>query len=109
MGKLPRFVALTAVALTLPLTALAQAPDPNVLAYGEHLAGECTTCHRIDGTDNGIPPIIGWHIDTFVAVMTSYKQGERANQTMISVARSLDEEQFNALAAYFSMLKPKKK
>lgn len=109
MGRFPRFVVSAAFALAPPSAATAQAPDPNVLAYGEHLSGECTTCHRIDGTDNGIPPIIGWPIDTFVAVMTSYKQGERPNQAMVSVARSLDEEQLNALGTFFATLKPKKK
>lgn len=94
-------------AMALPVIAAAQSNDANVLAYGEHLSGECTTCHRIDGTDNGIPPIIGWPLETFVAVMTSYKQGERTNQAMISVAQSLDEDQLNALGTYFSTLKPK--
>ncbi|HRY06828.1 MAG TPA: hypothetical protein P5114_06880 [Hyphomicrobiaceae bacterium] len=107
MGKFPGLVALGISACTLPSVASAQTADANVLAYGEHLSGECTTCHRIDGTDNGIPPIIGWPIDTFFAVMTSYKQGERTNQAMISVAQSLDEDQINALGAYFSRLKPK--
>lgn len=107
MGKFPRFVAISLFALALPSMAAAQSTDPNVLAYGEHLSGECTTCHRIDGADNGIPPIVGWPLETFVAVMTSYKQGERTNQAMISVAQSLDEDQLNALGAYFSTLKPK--
>ncbi len=107
MRKLPRLVVLGISALALPSLAIAQSPNPNVVAYGEHLSGECTTCHRIDGTDNGIPPIVGWPIDTFIAVMTSYKQGERTNQAMISVAQSLDEEQLNALGMYFSTLKPK--
>ncbi len=85
----------------------ARADDAMQIAYGEHLSGECTTCHRIDGTDNGIPPIIGWPADAFVAVLTSYRDGERNNAAMMSVAKSLDEQQMNALAAYFGSLKPK--
>ncbi|MGD9785773.1 MAG: cytochrome c [Hyphomicrobiaceae bacterium] len=73
-------------------------------AYGKHLSGECTTCHRIDGTDNGIPSIIGWPADAFVAVLISYRDGERTNQAMISVAKSLEEDQMAALAAYFGSL-----
>lgn len=107
MGKYPRSVVLVLAALGLSSPGLAQSPDPNILAYGEHLSGECTTCHRIDGTDNGIPPIIGWPLETFVAVMQSYRQGERTNQAMISVAKSLDEDQLNALGTYFATLKPK--
>ncbi len=85
----------------------ARADEAMQIAYGEHLSGECTTCHRIDGTDNGIPPIIGWPADAFVAVLTSYRDGERTNPAMVSVAKSLDEQQMNALAAYFASLKPK--
>ncbi len=99
--------ALTLFALSAAKPSHAQTPNPDVLAYGEYLAGECSTCHRIDGTDNGIPPIIGWPLETFIAVMTSYKQAERKNKTMISVAQSLDEEQLTALGTYFSTLKPK--
>ncbi len=108
MGKARRFVALIPFAFVLSAAAAAQSPDPNMLAYGEHLSGECTTCHRIDGADNGIPPIVGWPLDVFMAVMNSYKQGERTNQAMISVAKSLDEDQLNALGTYFSTIEPKK-
>ncbi|MGE3626759.1 MAG: cytochrome c [Hyphomicrobiales bacterium] len=74
-------------------------------AYGEHLAGECTSCHRMDGKDKGIPSIVGWHEDSFIAVLQSYKAGERDNQAMVTVARSLDDEQMKALAAYFGSLR----
>ena len=107
MGRYAYATALILFALSTGKPAHAQSPNPEVLAYGEYLAGECTTCHRIDGTDNGIPPIVGWPLETFIAVMDSYKQGERENKTMISVAQSLDEEQLNALGTYFSTLKPK--
>lgn len=107
MGRYACASAISLFALGGDMPAFAQPGDADVLAYGEYLAGECTTCHRIDGTDNGIPAIIGWPHETFIAVMTSYKQGERENKTMISVARSLDEEQLNALATYFSSLKRK--
>ncbi len=81
--------------------------DPKQIAYGEHLSGECTTCHRIDGSDNGIPPIIGWPAEAFVAVLVSYRDGERTNPAMVSVAKSLEEDQMAALAAYFGSLTPK--
>jgi cytochrome c len=75
-------------------------------AYGEHLARECTTCHRLDGTDSGIPSIIAWDSDQFVTTMKFYQQGLRDNVAMMSVAKSLDEEQLQALAAYFASLPP---
>ena len=39
--------------------------------------------------------------------MNAYKKGERDNKAMVSVAKSLDDEQIAALAAYFATIKPK--
>ena len=75
-------------------------------AYGEHLSRECTTCHRLDGTDNGIPSIVGWDGGQFVTTMKFYQEGLRDNVAMMSVAKSLNEEQVQALAAYFASLPP---
>lgn len=100
---------LTAMASSLAVTSVAHAePDAKQLAYGEHLSSECTSCHRIDGTDNGIPGIVGWPAEAFVAVLVSYRDGERTNPAMVSVAKSLEEDQMAALAAYFGSITPKK-
>jgi cytochrome c553 len=82
------------------------ADEAKLKAYGEHLARECTTCHRIDGTDNGIPSIVGWDEDQFTTTLRFYQQGLRDNAAMVSVAQSLDEEQLRALAVYFASVKP---
>jgi cytochrome c553 len=92
----------------------AAASDAKLLAYGRHLSGECSACHRIDGVDNGIPSITGWDPEAFIATMIFYRNGERTNPAMVSVAQSLDEEQYKALAAYYGSLPkpnlaPKKK
>jgi cytochrome c553 len=84
----------------------AMADDAKLKAYGEYLSRECTTCHRIDGTDNGIPSIIGWDSEQFITTLKFYKDGLRGNPAMISVAKSLDEEQVRALATYFGSLPP---
>ena len=70
--------------------------------YGAYLAQECQACHRSDGADNTIPPIAGWDEISFTVVMHSYQSGDRESEVMGSVARSLDQEQIAALAAYFS-------
>lgn len=93
-----------AAGLVVQAMALASAQDAKQVAYGKHLAQECTGCHRIDGIDNGIPSIIGWQQETFVATVGFYKRGERNNPVMVSVAGSLDEKQVTALAAYFASL-----
>ncbi len=86
------------------------ADDAKARAYGQHLSRECTTCHRIDGTDNGIPSIVGWPAEEFVTTMQYYKEKLRPNEAMQSVAQSLEDEDFRALALYFGSLpKPAKK
>lgn len=82
----------------------ARADPARQRALGQHLSQECTTCHRIDGADNGIPSIIGWDADAFRSTVQFYKDGLRSNQAMESVAKSLDGEQIEALAAYFGSL-----
>jgi cytochrome c553 len=73
-------------------------------AYGKHLAAECTACHRLDGVDVGIPSIVGRPAADLVRALKAFKDGKRTNPAMISVAQSLDEEQMEALAAYFGSL-----
>lgn len=82
------------------------AGDPKLAKYGEHLARECTTCHRLDGVDNGIPSIVGLKPEAFLSTLDFYRTGARNNPAMVSVAQSLDEEQSRALAHYFASLPP---
>jgi cytochrome c553 len=77
------------------------------LEYGEYLSNQCTTCHQLSGKDNGIPPIVGWDAESFIAVLASYKRKERENKAMQTIAASLGDEEMAALAAYFATLKPK--
>jgi len=95
---------LAAGALGLLLASSAVANDPKKVAYGRHLSGECSACHRVDGTDNGIPSITGWEPELFVNTLNFYRNGERGNPAMISVAESLDDNQMKALAAYYGSL-----
>lgn len=88
----------------------ASANEQRLLAYGKHLSGECSSCHRIDGIDNGIPSITGWATEDFVTTLDFYRNGLRPNPAMVSVAKSLDDEQVKALAAYYGSLpKPPKR
>jgi cytochrome c553 len=106
---LPRFAALAALTLGNGAHGTASASDAKLLSYGRHLSGECSACHRIDGVDNGIPSITGWDPDEFVETLIFYRNGERPNQAMVSVAQSLDDAQYKALAAYYGSLpKPPK-
>jgi cytochrome c553 len=107
------FLRLGAMSLATAVCASASvsADDAKLKAFGQHLSGECTACHRVDGVDNGVPSITGWPKDDFVATLKFYTSGARENPVMKSVAESLDDEQVAALAAYFGSLDrpPKKK
>ena len=83
--------------------------DPAVLAipgdpeYGAYLAGECITCHRVDGAVEGIPSIVGWPVSDFVLALQAYKHGKRVHPAMQLVAGRLSDEEIAALAAHFEM------
>jgi cytochrome c553 len=86
------------------LVSRAATDEAKLKAYGRHLAQECTSCHRIDGIDNGIPSIVGWPAETFITTIKFYREGTRTNAVMVSVAGSLNDRQIDALAAFFASL-----
>lgn len=73
-------------------------------AYGQYLSGECATCHRADGQDKGIPAIVGWPPEQFVAVLKSYKVKDRPNAVMQTIAAKFTDADMAALAAYYASL-----
>ena len=83
--------------------------DPQLLTipgdpeYGAWLAGECTTCHRSDGSDRGIPSITGWPLEDFVIALQAYKRAKRVHPVMQLVAGRLSDEEIAALAVHFRM------
>ncbi len=92
--------------LALALLLGATTALPNAAAgdveYGAYLAQDCSSCHRNNEDIAGIPPIAGLPTDYFISALTAYKEGERDHSTMRMIARSLDDEQVAALAAYYA-------
>jgi|TARA_B110000908_G_C10240261_1_gene445679 cytochrome c len=84
--------------------------DPAIFAiqgdpeYGEYLSSECTTCHQIDGANDGIPPITLWPEEDFVVAMHAYKRKLRPHPVMQMMAGRLSDVEIAALAAYFKTL-----
>lgn len=72
--------------------------------YGAYLAGECVTCHQESGASDGIPPIVGWPVESFVIAMRQYQDGERENPVMRTIAARYTEDDLAALAAFFATL-----
>lgn len=74
---------------------------------GEYLFGECTACHQASGRQTGgIPAIIAWPEDQFIAVMEAYRSHQRENRVMQTIAGRLSPEEVAALATYLATLKP---
>ncbi|OBY25533.1 c-type cytochrome [Leisingera sp. JC1] len=82
--------------------------DPAILAiqgdpeYGAYLSSECTTCHQIEGGDEGIPSIVYWPDEDFVVAMHAYKDKQRPHPVMQMIAGRLSNDEIAALAAYFN-------
>jgi cytochrome c len=77
---------------------------------GQYLSAECVACHQVSGTAaGGVPSITGWPEAQFVAVMTAYKNKERDNPVMQTIAGRLAADDIAALAAYFGGLSPRPK
>lgn len=97
-------LSITSLAMTsLAMTSIAHAQTDSV-EYGQYLAGECVACHRADGRDKGIPAIIGWPADQFVAVLQTYKDKQRPNAVMQAMTARLSTQDMAALAAYYASL-----
>ena len=88
------------VALALSSTGLA--PTQADIALGQYLSSECVTCHQLSGRADGIPPIVGWPEQRFVAIMDEYRQKRRDNPIMRAIAGRLSDQDIAALAAYFA-------
>lgn len=92
----------TAIADPIPSAeVLALQGDPD---YGEYLSGECVTCHRADGGEDGIPSIVGWDEADFVVALHAYRSKHRENEAMQLVASRLSDDEIAGLAAYFGAL-----
>lgn len=86
-----------------PHARVAAADESARIAYGRHLAAECTSCHRSDQT-GAIPSLAGRPQAEILGLLQEFRDGRKTNAVMVSVAGSLDEEEAAAVAAYFASL-----
>lgn len=73
-------------------------------AAGKKLAGQCRTCHGLDGKAQiPIAPHIGGEpVDYIVHQLTAFRDGTRTHEMMTIVAKSLTDQQILDLAAWYS-------
>ena len=100
----PGWIGFVAVAAALSTEPARAAGDK---ALGEYLSSECAACHQTSGRRvGGIPAIVGYPADQFIALMGAYRDKHRENQLMRTIAGRLTQEELLALAAYYESLKP---
>ena len=106
--SVPGLSAVAVLATFSSVKAAEELSEADLKRYGKQLSQECLGCHRLDGTDVGVPAIVDLSKAEFVKAMQLYRTGLRTNPIMVSVASTLDDQQIEALAFYFSSLKNKK-
>ena len=73
---------------------------------GAQLAAPCASCHRVDGRDTGIPPVVGLDESRIVKSLLAYRSGESEGHIMHVVAAALSPEQIAAVAHYLAGQRP---
>jgi cytochrome c553 len=77
---------------------------------GKQKAATCVACHG----ENGISPndmwpnIAGQKKQYFIKQVKSFRDGERIDPLMSSIARMLSDEDIESLAVYYSQMEPGK-
>lgn len=71
-------------------------------SQGAQLAASCTSCHRLDGRDEGIPTIVGQDAESLARTMQAFKSGERPGMIMHAVALTLTDEEIASVSRYLA-------
>lgn len=83
---------------------LAAEPVAGDREAGRKMAGQCRTCHEIDGLAKiPIAPHIGGEPAGYIASqLTAFREGTREHEMMSVVAKMLNDQQIADVAAWFS-------
>ncbi len=87
-------------AATLPASAAGNAEA------GKKKAGQCQTCHGMDGMSKlpEAPHLAGQNPIYLVRALNDYKSGARKNEMMSVIIGQLTPEDINDLAAYYASI-----
>lgn len=80
--------------------------DAALVERGRNLAGYCAACHGMRGEPaaDEWPVLAGQQAPYLIQQLQAYKSGQRQQSLMQAALANLDEEDFRALAAYYSQL-----
>lgn len=81
--------------------------DAKLVSGGESLSAYCKACHGMQGRPaaDEWPALAGQHAKYLQNQLALFKSGERVNGHMAAALGPLGEEEFAALAAYYSQLR----
>ena len=90
--------------LLLAGTAFAEETVEGTAAAGRKIAGQCRTCHGIDGYAKiPIAPHIGGEQASYIRnQLTAFRDGTRVHEMMSVVAKMLTDQQIADVAAWYS-------
>ena len=94
-------------ALAAALSALASSPAlAQDAASGKQLAGQCRTCHGLDGIAQiPIAPNLAGESQIYLEKqLKAFRSGERENEMMSVVAKNLTDEQISDLSAWYASI-----
>lgn len=94
----------TILASCLAVVSVAQAADP---AAGRKLAGQCRTCHGLDGIAKiPIAPNLAGESQIYIEQqLKAFRSGKREHEMMSVVAKNLTDQQISDLAAWYESIK----
>lgn len=87
----------------------AKADDSGSASAGREIAARaCSACHGLDGNPSNVQfPKLAGQVSGFTALqLRNYRSGERPNPLMAAIAKQIDDEQIEAVAAYYASLTP---
>ncbi|MDX1800124.1 MAG: cytochrome c [Marinobacter sp.] len=104
MSKTPNRAVSVAVWLLLIIPAVAFSADP---AAGRKLAGQCKTCHGLDGIAKiPIAPNLAGESQIYIQnQLKAFRSGKRQHEMMSVVARDLTDKQIADVAAWYESIK----
>ncbi len=85
-------------------------PKPDALEAGKAAAAVCTGCHGEAGITKtpGMPSLVGLDPKYFIASIEDYKNGQRKNELMKSMAVAISDTNAKNIALYFGLQKPER-
>ncbi len=91
----------------LSLTCLPSLADAADAAAGRKKAGQCKTCHGIDGIAKiPIAPHIAGESEIYLATqLKAFRSGKRVHEIMSVIAKDLSDEDISNLSAWYSSIK----